>query len=143
MRGDFTHNVTLYNRVMEQGGELWRRTPLQGVEVMERVGEAMRHSGAASSSARRVGPVSVSDMTVLIPKGGRSGFLSPIQWRGAVDRTGCWTLQAGDLLVPGICLLEVEGGTAALLEQCERVAVISTVTDYDGGDLAHWEVTAR
>lgn len=144
MRGDFSQVVTLYNRFIDGGEERWQRTVITGVEVMDNMGEAMRHSGAASSSARRMGPVSVSAMTVLVPKGAQGGYLPPMEWRLTENRTGCWTLQPGDTLVPEHCLWEIEESVGELTQRYDRVAVISTVTDFDGrGDLCHWEVTAR
>lgn len=144
MKGNFSDVVTLYNRFAENGGEGWQRTVISGAEVMDNVGEAMRHSGAASSSARRMGPVSVSAMTVLLPKVAQAGYLTPMEWRMTENRTGCWTLQPGDILVPEHCPWEVVESVAELTERYDRVAVISTVTDFGGrGDLCHWEVTAR
>lgn len=144
MQGDFSDVLTLYNRFVENGKEAWQRTVITGVEVMDRLGEAMRHSGAASSSARRVGPVSVSVLTALLPKRVQPGYLPPMEWRMTENRTGCWTLQPGDILVPESCQREVVESVAELSQECDRVAVIGTVTDFGGrGDLCHWEVTAR
>lgn len=144
MQGNFSDVMTIYNRVMQGGSELWQRTVIRGVELADCRGEAMRHSGAASSSARRVGPVSVSEMTVIIPKRAHGGYLTPMGWRMAENRVGCWTLQAGDVIVPALCATEMRESMEELLEVSDRVAVIGTAVDFGGeGEMSHWEVSAR
>lgn len=118
MRGsEMTQTVTLWNRWRDgDGRERWQRSLLCGVWVQDKLGEAVRHAGAASSSARRIGPVSVSELLVLVPV--RAGYLSPGQWRQATERVGCWTLQPGDLLAVGDCPLELTDGVAPLCFRC-------------------------
>lgn len=144
MQNSFMGVITLYNRILGGMEERWQRTVLQGVAIADRQGEAIRHSGAASSSARRIGPVSVNEMTVLIPKGVQAGYMTPMGWRMAENHMGHWTLQPGDILVPGVCDREVGESIAELMANCDRVAVIGTVADFgSSGALSHWEVTAR
>lgn len=144
MQGNFSDVITIYNRVTEGNVEAWKRTVISGAEVTGMRGEAIRHSGAASSSARRMGPVSVSEMTVLIPKKAQEGYLAPMNWRMAVNRVGRWTLQAGDVVVPQSCTAEIGESISELKEISDCVAIISTVADFGGeSDMSHWEVSAR
>lgn len=144
MQREFNQDVTVYNRWPEGDGERWQRTVLHSVAVMDRRGEAIRHSGAASSQARRMGPVNVGEICVLIPQAGRVGYQSEEDWPKLTDHAGQWTLRPGDLLLPGVCEDEVGESAATLLETGKRVGVIGTVTARgENGPLAHWEVMAR
>ncbi|MEG1875359.1 MAG: hypothetical protein RR185_07285 [Angelakisella sp.] len=140
---EFTDCVTLYNRRITGDRESWQRKRLDGVHLRNVQGEAIRHSGAASSAARRIGPVTVGELLLLLPQGAGQGYLPPAAWRAAADPTGCFTLQPGDLLVPGDCTVVLTDSPAPLQNQCDRVGVISMVEWFDRGELSHWEVTAR
>lgn len=136
--------VTLYNRIGTGGEQRWQRTVLRGVAVLDCQGEAIRHSGAAASSARRIGPVSVGELSVIIPRGVKGGYLTPLAWRMTDDRAGCWTMQPGDIITVGDCPLELLDDTITLMDGCERFATINSVTDFCADCLlAHWEVSAR
>lgn len=141
---EFCDTVTLYNRWLEQGGEeRWQRSVLQGVWTENRIGEAMRHSGAASSTARRTGPVTVGELKMIIPKSAEQGYMPPEQWQCTADKGGHWTLQPGDPVVLGVCGTEPREGLGELLEQPAQVLTIDSVLWRGIDELAHWEVTAR
>lgn len=146
-RGDavreFNQTLTLYNRYTAAGEERWKRTRLAGVMVEDRQGQALRHGGAASSSARRTGPVSVGELLAIIPMAGAVGYRPAMEWQLSTPPEG-WTLQPGDILLPGDCPLEITASAAELLPWCGRVTVISTILAREQDSLLrHWEVTAR
>lgn len=139
----FDQRLTLYNRYIENGKECWRRRLLAGVVAEDRQGQALRHGGAASSSARRIGPVSVGDLWAMIPMAGAAGYCPPTAWQPQ-NQPDSWTLQPGDVLLPGDCPLEVKDSISELLPWCGRVTVISAILAREQEPLLrHWEVTAR
>ena len=127
----FPHVVTVYNKYKDGTVEKWQRTVLKGVFWNSIKGAVVRKTGVTSADS----------LQLIIPK--RNGYLPPKEWLALTDKTGHWTLQSGDTVVKGNITYDIERSTKEL-EQFDDVRLITSVDYHDcGGDMAHWEVSAK
>lgn len=107
MYSDFVEDVTIYSRHVAGGAERWHRTQVCGV--------SWRHVAAAHPAMG--GPVAADGHVVRIPAGGMpAGWVPPRRWQAMAEPGGHWTVQPGDLVVRGLCDIEVSLGIAQVTD---------------------------
>ncbi len=132
----FAHTVTVYNKYTENGTEKWQRTVLKGV---------FWHS-IKGAIARKTGVTSVDSLQLIIPmlaKASRAAYSPPKEWAGLADKSGFWTLQSGDIVVKGVITKDIERSSKELQGLDDVLTITSVDTKDFGGDMAHWEVSAK
>ena len=126
----FRNTVTVYNSYEDDLKRVLLPKLLTGVHA-----EITRGAQQAAD-----GDKNTSKLLVIIPfKDIISSFKAPEEYDLLDDRSGCWTLKAGDIITIG------DTGSAESYSQlAERTAVfrIESVSAFDFGTLPHWEVTA-
>lgn len=127
----FTGTVTIYNRHEVDFKEQLIPKLLFGVHTEQTVGAESSSEGDRNSSG----------LFVLIPfKPHKNGFLPPLEYAAAEDKTGAWTISPGDIITVGYT-----GAAESYAELAARTTVyrITEVKTFNFGGLPHWEVTAK
>ena len=122
--------VTIYNKYGNDHPTRWGRHVLRNVHYRGGSGISTATTGVSG------GQVEALLIVPLAP-----GYVAPAAYRVAEDHTGMWTLQDGDLILPGE---GPEPGTGAIQKDfpgCKRIT--GFVEHIYGSRLDHWEVTAR
>lgn len=130
--GMMNDTVTVYNKYIASNVERWKRTVLPGVYWNAVNGAVLRKTGAASADS----------VVVIIPRS-LPGYTKPKAWEALPNKSGSWTVQAGDMIVKGIVTIEITRSAAKELDSYDDVLTITTVDDKDFGSLAHLEVSGR
>lgn len=136
-----TATVTLYNATGEVDRRAtYLRTVLAGVRAEETSGAVATMQGRTSADG----------LALYIP-GTLSGYVEPEAFIGrplsspyGVPSSGGWTVRPGDLVVAGICELEIPPATVQQLEEGRRVyrvTGVETLADRRGR-IHHLEVSA-
>lgn len=128
----FPHDITIYNKYKDGATEKWQRTTLSGIYWNSIKGAVMRKTGVASAdSLQLIIPMSIA------------GYKPPKEWLALANKTGCWTLQSGDAVIKGSISYDIVRSSKEL-EQFDDVRLITSVDTKDfGGDMSHWEVSAK
>lgn len=122
--------VTIYNKYGDDNPTRWGRHVLRDVYF--------RGGSGVSTSTTGVSGGQVENL-LIVPLNNR--YVNPEAYRGLADKAGLWTLQDGDLILPGE---GPEPGTGAIQKEipgCKRIT--GFVAHIYGSRLDHWEVTAR
>ena len=123
--------VTIYNRYGNDNPAMWGRTVLTGVHWMSGFGVAP--SGQSGVNGGQLACL------LIIPMDNR--YCNPEAYRAAKDRDQFWTIQEGDVLVPGEGPKAESGNIRKTLTGCK--VVTGMVAHIYGSALDHWEVTAK
>lgn len=129
----FPHTVTVYNKYKDGTTERWQRTVVSGV-----LWDAIK--GAVT---RKTGVTSADSLRLMIPMAARSGYKAPKEWAGLPDKSGSWTLQAGDMVVLGTLEYEVVKSSAELRELDHALTITSVDSKAFGSGMDYWEVAAK
>lgn len=129
----FPHTVTVYNKHKDGTAEKWQRTVLPGV-----LWDAIK--GAVT---RKTGVTTADSLRLIIPMASRRGYKAPKDWAALDDKSGSWTLQAGDVVVLGALGYEVIKSTAELKTFDDALTITSVDTKGFGSGLDYWEVGAK
>ena len=129
----FPHTVTVYNKYKDGAAEKWQRTVLSGA-----LWDAIK--GAVT---RKTGVTTADSLRLIIPMAFRRGYKAPKEWLGLDDKSGCWTLQAGDVVVLGALTVEVVKSSAELRELDNALTITSVDTKAFGSGMDYWEVGAK
>ena len=124
--------ITVYNKYLASNVERWKRTVLSGVYWNAVNGAVLRKTGAASADS----------VVVIVPRS-LQGYVKPKTWNALPDKSGAWTVQAGDMIVKGRIATEITRSAAKELSGYDDVLTVTTVDDKDFGRLAHLEVSGR
>ena len=130
--GMMNDTVTIYNKYMASNVERWKRTVLSGVYWNAVHGSVLRKTGAASADS----------VVVIVPRS-LPGYTKPKAWNALPDKSGSWTIQAGDTIVKGCITPEIARSAAKELSGYDDVLTVTTVDNKDFGRLAHLEVSGR
>lgn len=130
--GMMNDTITVYNKYMASNVERWKRTVLSGVYWNAVNGAVLRKTGAASADS----------VVVIVPRS-LLGYVKPKAWNALHDKSGAWTVQAGDMIVKGRIATEITRSAAKELSGYDDVLTVTTVDDKDFGRLAHLEVSGR
>lgn len=122
----FSHTITVYNKYTQDRVEKWQRTVLTNVFF----------DSIKGASVRRTGVVSSDSVQIIIPF--RKGYKEPKDW--LKDKANSFTLQTGDIVIKGVCDVEIEKSSSELKEY--RPFNITSVDTKDFG-LKHWEVSCK
>ncbi len=115
----FTEDITIYSRCAEGGGECWRRMELCGV--------AWRQVAAARGAAG--GAFAEDRATVRIPAGNMPpGWVAPRRALPAGE-ADCWTVRPGDLVVRGLCAIEVSLGISQVSDAVGECFFVNEVRE--------------
>ena len=143
--------ATLYNKTINPStrAEEFQRTVLTAVYWENRRAVNKIASG---------GDIKADKAMVMIPQSEGANYLDPVAWQKLADKTGKWTLQAGDVIVRGAVTDEItdevideltEEVTPAftvsdLKRKYDDVLSITTVDWMDAGSekVNHWEIGA-
>jgi hypothetical protein len=137
-----TDTVTVYNALGEADRHAaYRRTVLRGVRAEETSGAVATMQGRSSA-----------DGLLLFVPGALPGYVEPEHFTGSAVASpfavpgagGSWTLRDGDLVVWGLCELEMPPTSIQQLEQGRRVYRITGVETLRDrrGLVHHLEVSA-
>lgn len=132
-------DMTLYNQIPGPDGPTWQRTQIKGVFWED----------GKKVNVGETGLVSADLTVVFIPFSNTAGYLKPVEFRRAKDRTEHFTLDNGDIVVRGLTDFELtsEKGAneKALRQQYDDVMTIVSVekNDFGSPEMQHWEVTAK
>ena len=129
----FPHTVTVYNKYKDGTTEKWQRTIFYGV----------LWDSVKGATVRRTGVTSADGLQLIIPMAGRLGYKPPKEWGGLTDKSGCWTLQSGDMVALGALEYEIVKSSAELRDLDDILTITSVDTKSFGGGMAHWEVGGR
>ena len=131
----FNDVVTVYNKYTENKVEKWQRTVLTGVFWNSVKGAVMRKTGVTSTDS----------LQLLIPCNTRSNraYKSPKEWASLVDKQSFWTLQSGDMVVKGDMSYEVIKSSSELREFDDCLTITSIDYKPFGGNMSHWEASAK
>lgn len=130
--GMMNDTITVYNKYLASNVERWKRTVLSGVYWNAVNGAVLRKTGAASADS----------VVVIVPRS-LQGYVKPKAWNALPDKSGAWTVQAGDMIVKGRIATEITRSAAKELSGYDDVLTVTTVDDKDFGRLAHLEVSGR
>ena len=125
-----TQTVTIYNKYGTDNPARWGRCVLQGVHFKGGSGVSTATTGVSGGQVEAL---------LIVPK--NDGYVSPAGYRAAEDHAGLWTLQDGDLLLPGEGPEPGTGDIRRDIAGCKRIT--DFVEHIYGSRLDHWEVTAR
>lgn len=127
----FTGVITVYNTVEADFKMLLLPKLLSGVHIEVRKG--------AEKAAE--GDKNTDELLIIIPfNPHKNGFLKLFEYEACEDKSGIWTLAAGDVIAIGDT-----GAAENFAELTARAETfrIQTVKTFDFGSLQHWEVTAK
>lgn len=120
----FNDTCTLYNRCRDgENGLQWYRTALCGINIDIQSKAVVDDKGL----------VTANSVSVTIPIQADSGgkpYLPRKEWEALEDKAAAWTMQEGDLLLPGIWPLEL-GGTFRETQLREAAGRVYTIYSYD------------
>ena len=134
----FNDTVTVYNKYKGQDGtEKWQRTVLYGVFWNSIKGAVTRRTGVASADSLQL--IIPRSVTALF---GRQ-YAPPKKWAEMEDKSGCWTLQSGDIVVKGCVEYEITRSTKELAGYDDVLSITSVDYKGFGGNMAHWEVSGK
>lgn len=125
-------DITIYNRRYDPKTRLdtWQRSVICGVHIY------VDHKAAPGDNG-----VNHADLyKIRIPAGARSsqGYICAQEWRSAAACAG-WTLQNEDVVVLGICDLDIER-PSDLSKSGLRFCRITSWADNRFGSLPHWRI---
>jgi hypothetical protein len=136
-------DVTIYNRYVVSGEEVYQRTQVLGVAWQGSKGR----SGPGSSNQE------ANQVVIYIPSQNNTEYLPAKAWQALTDKSDNWTLQNNDVIVKGLVSDEIipadqTGGpfsVSDLKAKYDHVLVISDVQTRDDGSpsMNHWQVTAK
>lgn len=122
--------VTIYNKYGNDAPSLWGRHVLHGVHWMTGTGVSTATTGVSGGQV---------ECLLVIPRD--AGYRAPEAYQNAEGKAGLWTLQDGDLILPGEGPDPGTGNLQKALPGCKRIT--GFVDHGYGSGLDHWEVTAR
>ncbi len=136
-------DVTIYNRYVASGEEVYQRTQVLGVAWQG--GKGRTSAGASNQEANQV--------VIYIPSQNNTEYLFAKAWQALTDKSANWTLQNNDIVVKGLVADEIipadqTGGpfsVSDLKAKYDDVLVISDVQtmDYGSPSMNHFQVTAK
>ena len=132
----FPHTCTIYNKYRDGREDKWQRTVIAGV-LWDNVRGINARSGAVDNDDSAV---------IIIPSIDRNGYKSPKEFAALPDKTGKWTVNAGDIIFFGDIdfVFDDEHRLADLERQYDDVLTITKVDrKIFGTPLDHWEVGAK
>ena len=132
----FPHTCTIYNKYRENREDKWHRTVIHGV-LWDNVRGINARSGAVDNDDSAV---------IIIPSRDRTGYKTPKEFAALTDKTGKWTVNAGDIIVFGNIdfVFDDEHRLADLERQHDDVLTITKVDrKIFGTPLDHWELGAK
>jgi len=132
----FPHTCTIYNKYREGREDKWQRTVIEGI-LWDNVRGINARSGAVDNDDSAV---------IIIPSRDRTRYKSPKEFAALPDKTGKWTVNAGDIIVFGEIdfVFDDENRLADLERQYDDVLTITKVDrKIFGTPLDHWEVGAK
>ena len=131
----FNDVVTVYNKYVDNRIEKWQRTVLNGVFWNSVKGAVMRKTGVASTDS----------LQLLIPCNIRTNrtYKPPKAWATLEGKESFWTLQSGDIVIKGDISYEVEKSSSELKQFDDCLTISSVDHKPFGGDMSHWEVSAK
>lgn len=126
----FGDTITVYNGTEQDFKRVLCPRVLSGVHAEAAMGAASAADGDKPTDA----------LLVIIPFNGHSnGFLTPLEYERAEDKSNVWTLACGDIITLG------DTGAAegyAELSARTRAYRITQVKALPFGSIPHWEVQA-
>lgn len=122
--------VTIYNKYGSDNPTRWGRHVLRGVHF--------RGGSGVSTSTMGVSGGQVECLLILPLD---PCYVEPATYQATEDKAGIWTLQDGDLILPGEGPKPGTGVIQKDLPGCKRVT--GFVAHIYGSRLDHWEVTTR
>lgn len=138
--------MTLYNRYLSSGVEMYQRTVITAVMWENRKAANVLASG---------GNIAADQATVYIPLARGAAYVAPTAWLAKSSKTGFWTLKPGDVIVRGAVTDEIHEAVVGppavaafrmsdLKAKYDNVLVITSVDTMDGGSPAmqHWQIGA-
>lgn len=131
----FNDSVTIYNKYKDGNVEKWQRTVLHGVFW----------NAIKGAVTRRTGVQSADSLQLLIPCNIRTdrAYKQAKEWAELEDKESYFTLQNGDIIIKGDIAYDVEKSSSEL-KRFDNCLTITSIDYKDvGGDMAHWEVSAR
>lgn len=131
----FNDTVTIYNKYKDGSAEKWQRTVIVGVYWNAIKGAVMRKTGVSSADS----------VVIIIPKNiaTERKYEKPVAFGALPDTSQSWTLASGDYIVKGSVDYEIEKSIKEL-NVFDDVCRISSVDFKDfGGNMAHFEVSAK
>ena len=136
--------ITLYNKYISSGKELYQRTQISAVKWENRKAANVIKSGLLEADS----------VTIFISLAVGAKYLKPVAWQAA--KSGKWTLQIGDYVVKGLVsdeIVEAVSGPPAvaaftmsmLKSKYDDVVQITSVDTMDIGSasMRHWQVGAQ
>lgn len=126
-------DITIYNHKFNKSTRFdeWHKTIIRGVHfyVDNRVSAGEKGLNSADAYKIRI-PADAECDKVYIPE---DGYVS------AVDVSGNWTIQENDIIVPGMCGLDIEK-PSELTEKHIRHCKVESWSDNRFGGLPHWRI---
>lgn len=129
--------LTVYNRYVQTREEKYQRAEIS----------AALWESAKAVSRRSAARIADDNAVVSIPFAVCADHVMPKAWLELADKTGKWTLQAGDVIVRGIVTDEITSGftLSALRAKYDDVLEITSVERMDQGspNTHHWQVGCK
>lgn len=131
----FNDEITLYNMYKVDGVETWKKTLIDGVQWKRHIEKTVSSDGKIIIS---------KTVSVTIPI--RDGYVPPVDWLKAADKSKIWTLNPEsnlDFMVLGSCdkVISVTYKPKDLKADVSDVITIKGVSDNTNRDrLKHWKV---
>lgn len=127
----FTGTITVYNSAEVDFKKVLFPHLLNGIHV-----EKTRGAESAAD-----GDKNTDNLLVIIPfQPHKNGFLKPLEFENSDEKSGHWTLAAGDIIAVGDT--GAADSFAELTARAETFRIVSVKT-FDFGGLPHWEVMAK
>lgn len=134
-------DITLYNKVYDRdtGTNRYYRTVLKGVNWQDTTAVQPTDKGIVSAD--------VAEIYIPFAVETEKQFRKPKNFVKGPEKAGCFTIEAGDLVVRGIVETELENAKdeEQLKNAYDDVRTIAVVETNDNGSpkMQHWKVTAE
>jgi hypothetical protein len=128
------HDITIYNKYIENRAEKWKRSEIREVNWQ----------AAKAVSGLQAGYLQSNSAAIFIPFSSGTQYVLPKAWQ--LNKIG-WTLQEGDVIVKGIVPDEITDvfTITSLRAKYDDVVVITSIDAMDMGsaNVRHWELGAK
>lgn len=129
-------DITLFNHKLNKNTRLddWQRTVIKGVSFYVDHKVAVGDKGLSSSDVYKI----------RIPEDAvcEKSYISSIGYLVEEDVSNYWTLQHGDIIVEGICEVDIKK-PADLTEKGIKYCKITSYADRRFGGLPHWRIAGE
>lgn len=129
-------DCTIFNKYVDPATrtERYQRTQIHKVVWENRKAANVIASG---------GNIAADQAAVYIPMARGADYLQPVEWLALTNKTGKWTLKAGDVIVKG--LIDEDISPSALKAKYNDVLEIASVDTMDQGSprMWHWQIGGR